>query len=298
MKSQTAMNLLPTFALAFLGLFPTAGTADTVVAKVGAREVTASEVQPFLEALAPADRAALAADQEALGAFVRSILVRQAVLQDATGAGWDKKPETVAGLERLRDQYIVESYLAEVGKVPEGFPSGEDLKKAYEAEKGRLQLPRRYKLGQIFIAQGEDKEAARKKAAELARTLEDEPGEFAALAKRNSDDTASASRGGDLGWLSADEITPAIRTAVAGLSQGEISAPVEGRSGFHILRVEEIRPAGPASFDEVKDQLSAALRNQRAALNREAHVASLLQKNPVSVNELALDALQPERVTP
>lgn len=292
MKNRILMNLLPTFALAFLGLFPSAGSADTVVAKVGQREVTVSDVKPFLDALAPADRAALAADKEALAGFVRSVLVRQAVLQDATGAGWDKKPETMAGLERLRDQYIVESYLAEVGKVPEGFPSDEEIQKAYEAEKERLQLPRRYKLAQIFIAQGEDKEAARKKAAELAGTLEDEPGEFAALAKRNSDDTASAPQGGDLGWLAAEEITPAIRSAVAGLSKGQISAPVEGRSGFHILMVEDIRAAGPASLEEVKDQLAAALRNQRAALNREAHVASLLQKNPVSVNELALDSLK------
>ena len=292
MKHPSSMNLLPTFVLAFLGFFPAAGTADTVVAKVGEREVTSADVKPYLDALAPADRAALAADKEALAGFVRSILVRQAVLQDATGAGWDKKPETVAGLASLRDQYIVESYLAEVGKVPDGFPSEEEIKKAYEAEKERLQLPRRYKLAQIFLAQGEDKEAARKKAAELSGTLKDEPGEFAALAKRNSDDTASAARGGDLGWLAADDITPAIRTAVSGLSKGQISAPVEGRSGFHILMVEDIRPAGPASFDEVKDQLVAALRNQRAALNRESHVSSLLQKNPVSVNELALDALK------
>jgi hypothetical protein len=34
------------------------------------------------------------------------------------------------------------------------------------------------------------------------------------------------------------------------------------------------------------------LRNQRAALNRESHVANLLQRQPVSVNELALDALK------
>lgn len=292
MKTRHLMNLLPTFALAFLGLFPAAGTADTVVAKVGEREVSVSDVKPFLDALPPADRAALAADKEALAGFVRSLLVRQAVLQEATAAGWDKKPETVAGLERLRDQYLVESYLAEVGKVPGDFPSDSDIQKAYEAEKERLQLPRRYKLGQIFIAQGEDKEAARKKAAELSGTLKDEPGEFAALAKRNSDDTASAARGGDLGWLAAEEITPAIRTAVAGLSKGQISAPVEGRSGFHILLVEDIRAAGPAPLEEVKDQLAAALRNQRAALNREAHVGSLLQKTPVSVNELALDALQ------
>jgi len=290
--SKAHMNFYPTLFLAFFGLFSGAGADDTVVAKVGDRQVTAAEIRPYLEPIPAAERTALAGNKEALTSFVRSVLVRQAVLQEAVGAGWDKKTQTIADIERLRDQYVVESYLAEVGKVPEGFPSDEDLKKAYEAEKGRLQMPQRYRLAQIFIASGDDEEAARRKASDLAGTLKDNPGEFAALAKRNSDDAPSAARGGDLGWMAADEITPEIRAALKGLAKGQITPPVEGRAGFHLLQVGDVRPAGPASFEEVRDQLTAALRNQRAALNREAYVASLLQKNPVSVNELALDTLK------
>jgi peptidylprolyl isomerase len=192
----------------------------------------------------------------------------------------------------LRDQYLVESYLAEVGKVPDDYPSDEEVQKVYAAEKESLQLPRRYRVSQIFIADDGDKEATRKRAQEIADTLKDEPGEFAALAKRNSNDTASAARGGDLGWLAEAEITPEIRTAVAGLSKGEISAPVAGRSGFHILLLQDKREAGPAPLDEVKGELANLLRNQRAALNRETHVSTLLQRQPVSVNELALEALK------
>lgn len=291
MKNPPMLSLL-TLAMAAFGPGSPLQADDAVVAKIGEREVKASEVRPYLEALPAADRTALTGDKTALTRFVRSVLVNNAVLQDATGAGWDKKPQTIAGLARLRDQYVVESYLAEVGKVPEGYPSQEEIEKVYAAEKDRLQLPRRYRLSQIFIADDGDKNAARKKAEEIADTLKTKPGEFAALAKANSNDTASAARGGELGWLAEAEITPEIRTAVTGLAKGQISAPVEGRAGFHLILLQDVREAGPAPLDEVKGEIAALLRNQRAALNRESHVANLLQRQPVSVNELALDALK------
>jgi peptidylprolyl isomerase len=292
MKTPTMPTLITLVAMAAFGPASPLQADDAVVAKIGAREVTAAEIRPYLDGLTAADRTALTADKAALTRFVRSILVNRSVLQDAVEAGWDKKPQTVAGLARLRDQYLVESYLAEVGKVPDDYPSDEEVQKVYAAEKESLQLPRRYRVSQIFIADDGDKEATRKRAQEIADTLKDEPGEFAALAKRNSNDTASAARGGDLGWLAEAEITPEIRTAVADLSKGEISAPVAGRSGFHILLLQEKREAGPAPLDEVKGELANLLRNQRAALNRETHVSTLLQRQPVSVNELALEALK------
>ena len=292
MKTPTMPTLITLVAMAAFGPASPLQADDAVVAKIGAREVTAAEIRPYLDGLTAADRTALTADKAALTRFVRSILVNRSVLQDAVEAGWDKKPQTVAGLARLRDQYLVESYLAEVGKVPDDYPSDEEVQKVYAAEKESLQLPRRYRVSQIFIADDGDKEATRKRAQEIADTLKDEPGEFAALAKRNSNDTASAARGGDLGWLAEAEITPEIRTTVADLSKGEISAPVAGRSGFHILLLQEKREAGPAPLDEVKGELANLLRNQRAALNRETHVSTLLQRQPVSVNELALEALK------
>ena len=292
MKTPTMPTLITLVAMAAFGPASPLQADDAVVAKIGAREVTAAKIRPYLDGLTAADRTALTADKAALTRFVRSILVNRSVLQDAVEAGWDKKPQTVAGLARLRDQYLVESYLAEVGKVPDDYPSDEEVQKVYAAEKESLQLPRRYRVSQIFIADDGDKDATRKRAQEIADTLKDEPGEFAALAKRNSNDTAAAARGGDLGWLAEAEITPEIRTAVAGLSKGEISAPVAGRSGFHILLLQDKREAGPAPLDEVKGELANLLRNQRAALNRETHVSTLLQRQPVSVNELALEALK------
>jgi len=290
MKQNT---MISTLILAF-SLFGsgTSTAADAVVAKMGDREVKASEIAPYLRDLSPPERAALSTDKAELERFVRLVLLREALLQEASSAGWDKKPEVQAGLERVRGQYLVDSYLGEVAKVPDDYPSDAEIEQVYEAEKENLKVPQRYELSQIFIASGQDKNAARKRAGELHATLQAEPGEFSSLAQRNSDDAASAGRGGKLGWLAADNITPEIRGVLGSLKKGQISKPVEGREGFHIVKVDDTRPAGTASLDEVRGELAALLRQRRAALNRDEHLAGLLQRQPVSINELALDELK------
>jgi len=292
MKSEKIMYLKISIAMALLGQAPETRAEDPVVAKIGSREIYAADIKPQLENLGPAERKALLADRDQLARFVRSALLRDAVLAEARGAGWDKNARTAAALERLRDQYLVESYLLEVGKVPEGYPSEEEIKEAYDAEKERLVLPRRFRLSQIFIAAGSDKDSAAARAKEVRAEVFERPAEFAAVAQRRSNDTVSAARGGQLGWLAEDEIQPAIRSAVTALAKGQVTAPVEGREGFHIVKVDDVREAGPASFEEVKDQLATALRNRRAALNREAYLSGLLETQPVSVNELALESLR------
>ncbi|MFZ4483320.1 MAG: peptidylprolyl isomerase [Chthoniobacterales bacterium] len=279
-----------TLAMAILGSQPAAAD-DAVVAKVGSREIKAAEISPYLAALRPDERTALFANKEELARFVRAILLRQAVLQEATEAGWDKRPEVVTGLARTRDQFVVESYLAEVAKVPADYPSEDELKKTYEAEKEKLTVPRRFELSQIYIAGQPGDAAAKKKADELAAQLKGRPDDFGRLARENSNEQASAARDGKIGWLPEDQIAPEIRKAISGLSKGQITPAVEGRDGYHIVRVDEVRAAGPASFEEVRKDLASLLRERRAAQNREAHISTLLERQPVSVNEIALDAL-------
>lgn len=284
------MLALVTLAFAFFGSHP-APAADTVVARIGDRDVTASEIRGQLEELTPKDREALQANRAELARFVRGILVRRALLQDATAAGWEKNPSVVAGLNRVRDQYLVESFLQSAAKVPEDYPSDEEVASAYKAEKERLRLPRRFQLSQIFISADGGDEAARKKAESLAAQVKAKPADFARLAKENSDEPVSAARNGSLGWLAEEAITPEVRPTVSTLAKGQVSAPVKGNGGYHIIRLEDVREAGPASIEEVREDLKTALRLQRAQLNREAYIATLLERQAISVNELALDAL-------
>lgn len=289
MKRNNMITAL-TIAMAIMGS-QHAPADDTVVAKIGTREVKAAEIKPYLDDLTAEERGALSRDKAALERFVRGILVRDAVLGDAAAAGWDKKPEVTRGIERVRDQYLVESYLLEVSKVPADYPSEKELKDTYLAERSNLNLPKRLELSQIFISSVEGKDAAKKKADNLAASLKETPADFGRLARENSDEAESAPRDGKIGWLAEQSIAPDIRKTASSLSKGEISAVVEGREGYHILRLDDVREAGPASFEEAEPELRQALRNRRALLNREAHLSALLEKQPVSVNELALETL-------
>ncbi|MDH3980090.1 MAG: peptidylprolyl isomerase [Gammaproteobacteria bacterium] len=65
--------------------------------------------------------------------------------------------------------------------------------------------------------------------------------DFASLARSNSQDTLSAAKGGDLGWLGPGESVPAFEAAMEELNPGELSKPVKSRFGWHLIKVEEYR---------------------------------------------------------
>lgn len=65
--------------------------------------------------------------------------------------------------------------------------------------------------------------------------------DFATLARSNSQDKVSASRGGDLGWINSGDMVPQFEEAMNKLQPGEISEPVETRFGWHLIQVQERR---------------------------------------------------------
>jgi len=65
--------------------------------------------------------------------------------------------------------------------------------------------------------------------------------DFASLARSNSQDTLSAARGGDLGWVSPGELVPPFEEAMDALSPGEVSDPVKTRFGWHLIQVMDRR---------------------------------------------------------
>ena len=65
--------------------------------------------------------------------------------------------------------------------------------------------------------------------------------DFATLAQANSQDTLSAAKGGDLGWLSHGDTVPAFEDAMNKLAPGEISGPVKTQFGWHLIQVTERR---------------------------------------------------------
>jgi peptidyl-prolyl cis-trans isomerase SurA len=103
---------------------------------------------------------------------------------------------------------------------------------------------------------------ARRKIA-LLRTRIVQGTNFAELARLNSDDTASATRGGDLGWIVPGDLVPEFERAAAALKPGEISEPVRTAFGFHLIEVIGRRTADLSS-DRKRLEARKVLRERRS----------------------------------
>jgi peptidylprolyl isomerase len=280
------MRQLPLPAALALLLLTGAGEPP-VVAQRGDIRLSAHDIRVLLERADPAQRAKIEETPQSLANFVRERLLDMAMLAEARAKGWEQRPEVVQRINDARDAAIVQSYVASLVPADPNFPSEADIAAAYEANKARFAVPRVYRLAQIVIAAASDEEA-RKKAVAVRALAVKPKADFADLAKKESQEKASADKGGDLGWLREDALLPAVRDAVAGLPEGGTTEPIKLPDGYHLIRLVETKPAGTAPLADVKPQLVQALRQARAQQAVRARVDELLREDPIQLNEIDL----------
>ncbi|WP_225703038.1 peptidylprolyl isomerase [Bradyrhizobium cenepequi] len=276
-----------------------AASAGELVARVGGRDVSSSEIRTFLAAVGPDQRAALARDPALLNQTLRAMFARQLILKEAADKKWQEQPAIAAQLAKLREEAIVETYLQSVSAPPENYPDEAEIQKAYDANKGALVMPRRFHLAQIYVAlaEGSDsaaEEKAKAKVADIQAKLKQPKADFAQIAKDTTDQRDLADKGGDLGWLPEPQLVPEIKTRVMGMTVNAVSEPIKLADGYHIVKLIETKPSETMALADVRDTLVQRLRAQRAELNRRAYVARVLEQNPPAVNEIALSRIAGE----
>jgi len=262
----------------------------TVVARVGDAEVYVEDVQSWLAGLEPAQREAAAKQPTLLTEAVRTLLVQRLVLQEADEKKWAERPEVAAAIERQRATIVAETYLRSVAQPPADFPTEDVLKKAYDGAGDALNVQRRHKLAQVFIAAAEGKEKAAKEAevAEVKKKLATPGADFAAIARAHSEEATSAGKGGEIGWLDENLIEEGIRTEITKLSKGGVTGAILLKDGWHFVKVIDREEPRKLTFEEVKPRLAERLREQRAQAASQEYVAKLLRDHPVVINEIEL----------
>jgi peptidylprolyl isomerase len=267
-----------------------------VIARVGENDVTAEELRAAIALLDARQQAAVARDPALLGQTVRTILANRLVLRDAQAKKWDQQQAIIAQLARARENLIVESYLQSVSTPPENYPNDADIKSVYDANASAFLVPRRFQLAQIVVALAKDadkaaEDTARKKLDDVLKKAKQPGADFAALARSVSDDTATAERDGEIGWVAEPDLRPEIRSQVMGLAKAGITDPVRLDDGWHILKMLDTEASRTRSLSEVRDALVQRIRAERAEANRRAYISELLKQAPPVVNEIALSKL-------
>jgi len=273
------------------------GTADGVVGKMGNLEMKTADVRRIIDAQPPQVKKQVAGAVADLDRLVRSELIRQSLLNEAKGKGVDKRPDVVLMMERARDQALLQAYMTEIAKPPAGFPSDEDIKKAYDANKTALATPPEFNLAQIFIAVPESADkatvtAAIKKANDVLAKAQVKGADFAKLAREQSDQKETAANGGELGWLPETQILPEIRTALTRLEKGDVTGPIRSASGLHIVKLLDKKPAGVRTLTEVRETIVNQMRLRRAQEIERNYIEGMVSRAQVTVNQGELAKLQ------
>ena len=110
----------------------------------------------------------------------------------------------------------------------------------------------------------EEIKAREAKINNLLAEVKKDPTQFAKLAKENSDDTATAVKGGDLGFFTEKEMVPEFSKAAFSMKPNTVSdKPVKTQFGYHIIMITDRAAAGQTPFEKVKNDIKGYLENQK-----------------------------------
>ena len=140
--------------------------------------------------------------------------------------------------------------------------SEEEVKKAFAEQQSSAQPKQEVSHIMFALTQGGDKAKIKAEAEKVLAEAKAAPDNFASLAQKYSQDTATAQSGGALGVVDKSSALPEeFKAAIAKLNKGDI-ALVESTAGFHIVRITNTQ--GQQSFDEAKASLEAELKQKKA----------------------------------
>jgi len=271
--------------------------AGPAVARLGNQQVSPEELQALLATVPAQTREQLRGNREALERWIRTRLAEKAVLEQADAQGWAQRPDVARQTRAATEQIVFRDYLRSVSQVPAEYPSAAELQQAYDGGKANWQTPPMYRVSQIFLAVSDSAslETVRKQAAELSKKAQTAPGDFAALATQYSQDRVTAERGGDTGLQPLQQLVPEVRGAVARLKVGAVSDPVQSAAGFHVIKLTEQQPARTATLEELRDQLTQALRAQRQEQIAQAYLDGMLNTATLSIDGAELNKILEEK---
>jgi peptidyl-prolyl cis-trans isomerase D len=141
-----------------------------------------------------------------------------------------------------------------------------DVEKAYNERIAEFTTPEQRHARHILIKADSD-EASRKAALEKANTVKarlDAGEEFAAVARELSDDSGTADKGGDLGFFARGVMLAEVDEVVFSTATGNVSDPVESQYGYHVVKIEAIKPAAEIALKDVYEKLANEIRNVKA----------------------------------
>jgi peptidyl-prolyl cis-trans isomerase C len=219
------------------------------IAKVGDELITKGDIELILSQI-PMQYRARYSSAEGRRELVDALVGMKMFAWEAKKRGIDKKSDV-----QLKIGYIIDQTLAR--ELEEELQSSvkvedKDIENYYKENQDQYMTPEKVKARHILVDSEEE-------AVQILEKIKS-GADFAELAREKSK-CPSSSKGGDLGWFGKGKMDPAFEKASFELKKDEVSGVVKSTFGYHIIRVDDKRPAKTKTLDQASRTIERTMKN-------------------------------------
>ncbi len=266
--------------------------ASDVLAEVNGVKITKEEANAFIRRAQPGQPAL---NFDLLGpkdrkAIVDRLVERQLFADAAKKSGIEKDPGYQKALKAAREELMIQNWLKK--QYDKTIISDSEAREYYEKNQAKFQVPEQVHARHILL---KDEKSAKEVIAQLKGLKGEElKKKFIELAKSKSTGPTGP-KGGDLGYFARQQMVLPFAKAAFALKKGEITTePVKTQFGWHVIYLEDRKPAEKIPFDKVRGQIVQALKQKHFEEKMKQEVERLKSEAKVSYSK-ELEAKAPEK---
>lgn len=266
---------------------------DAVLARIGGKKFMLSDFKRIAGYYETDKQKLLMQSPQKREMLLKLFIEGEVITGIAREKGFDKRADIIEQLGLLDRNFIAMNYIKDevVGKV---IVTEDDMKAYYRTHQDELRTPEMVRARHIFAlvnkkkATEDDKKKAKEKLEGILKRIK--AGEdMAKLAGEFSEDPASKTKGGDLGFFPRGRMVPEFDKIVFSIKSGELSEVFETSLGYHIIRIEERKDAVVEPFDNLKDSIKGKVFEDFKKKHVEEFIAEAFKRADVEFYPEAFD---------
>lgn len=269
---------------------------DVILVSNARVAVTRAEFEMEVEARVPSDnRAEFLMSLERINKVLEEILVRKTLAAEARELGLDKQPLIRFKTEKAQENVLVAErmdYLKKAAKLPDLAIRANEIYKLNSEKYTIKPMVRAYHV--LIGIKNRSKEEALILAQEVhAQALKG--ADFEELVLKYSDDEGSKSQRGDLGYFPHSAMVKPFADAAFALKVGALSAPVETKFGYHVIKLIDAKPESKQEFEAVKGKIVKELEVEYLNNLATHHTVEIRVDKKMKINEEEIMKIKTER---
>ncbi len=250
-----------------------------VLVTINDDKITMAEFNKELDKI-PMNMKMMVASESGKKAFLDRFVIKKLLLKEAEKANVEQDKDFQNKLAEIKEQLIIESLLKKK-LTSSASLTDENLQKFYDANKEKFRKEREINTRHILLKSEEEARQVKEKLS---------GGEdFIELAKRYSIDPNAKVTGGEVGFHPKGTLLPEYEAAAFKLTKvGQISPITKTQFGYHIIRLEGVKPPQYVPFAEVKEFIKQQLMQEKQKEVLDKYIEDLKKGSKITINEALL----------